>query len=159
MKLLQLIIFTTIYANLTTLCKAICSWYLQEKALQHLGGQSQENDGRVLVSVEHQKKHLLYMKHPPPIYGNEKKKNILVELDWLSESRLFQSNFISNFRSLNVGYQYKTSIYMKLYLNTAIFKCINLHIKNAERVHFQPLELICHDNQGVTYNQNANAIF
>lgn len=88
-----------------------------------------------------------------------KKKNILVELDWLSESRLFQSNFICNFRSLNVGYQYKTSIYMKLYLNTAIFKCINLHIKNAERVHFQPLELICHDNQGVTYNQNANAIF
>lgn len=38
------------------------------------------------------------------------KKKILVKLDWLFESRLFQSNFISNFRSLNVGYQYKTSI-------------------------------------------------
>lgn len=87
------------------------------------------------------------------------KNNILVKLDWLFESILFQSNFISNFRSLNVGHQYKTSIYMKLYLNTDIFECITPCIKNAERVHFQPLELICHDNQGVTYNRNANAIF
>lgn len=48
---------------------------------------------------------------------------------------------------------------MKLYLNTAIFERITPRIKNAERVHFQPLELICHDNQGVTYNRNANVIF
>ncbi len=87
------------------------------------------------------------------------KKNILVKLYWLFESILFKSKFISNLRSLNAGHQYKSSIYMKLYLNTDIFERITPRIKNAERVHVQPLELICHDNQGVTYNRNANAIF